>query len=482
MKTLQRPIAALLCILPSLVLATPVNLHMSLHEAILLGVRMNLAIRSAELQRVTDKFSLAEAHNQFVPQYSLAGTSSMTNAVSNSGPHSLSWASTLTPKATLDTALGTGFTLSMDNTYTNRDDATDSYNPAVTLKVTQPLMRGFGKKIVLAALNKAEATELNNRLSFKNTIISQVNTIITDYLSLIKDKRNLVIQQQAVSKDQDNLNAFKAKIKAGVSAPSDLSDIQTTLFQDKLALVSAKNTEDSDRQKLLTDLGLDPNAKISIDDTLDLTHYQIPTLLKSQHVAKSHNISYQQALITLGINEISLAQAEDDGRWKLDLSAQSTYGGGASDGRNAGLRSLTNGSNTEEQVALTLDIPIDNFSIKQAIANARITVGKQQISVKQSRWSLQTQVINSLRQLNSDREQIKLAKRRLVYAKKSYEAIKKKVSVGRSTTFELTSKASDLTQANLTLVSNEIGFMTDFANFDALLGTTLQTWQLNIAI
>lgn len=467
-----------ICLLPGSLMATK-KPSLSLKEAVLLGARMNLSIRSATLQRVIDKFALAEAQNQFVPQYNIDGSSTFTDSVSGGGPHTRNFATSLAPQATLTSKLGTTYSVVLDNTYTNRDDSPDSYNPGVTVKVSQPLLRGAGRKMTTANLSIAEAQALSNRLTFKNTIISQVNTIINDYLTLIKSNRNIAIQQQAVQHSLDNLNAFQSKIKAGVSAPADLADIQTSLYQNKLSMVTAENTAASNQQTLLTDLGLDPNASLSILDKVDISHYKIPEIEKAYAVALKNNIAYQQALIQLAINKTGLFQKKNDALWKLDLSAEARFGHGASNGNDAGWESVANSSNTSKEVGLNLAIPIDNFSIKQGIADAKITLQKQEISLKQSRWALKTKIINAIHSLEADKQQISLAEHRLTYAKKSYHVTQEKIAVGRSTTFELTSKASDLTQANLTLVSNQIGFIIDFANLDALLGTTLKTWDLS---
>src|SRR3990167_2808769 len=54
-------------------------MHLTLKEAILLSLRNNPSIQSADLGRVIDKFSLLVAHNAYEPQFTLGGQGSFAN-------------------------------------------------------------------------------------------------------------------------------------------------------------------------------------------------------------------------------------------------------------------------------------------------------------------------------------------------------------------------------------------------------------------
>ena len=111
---------------------------LSLDEAILLAVRDNPNVQSANLNLVTQKFALWVQEWEFYPHYALTAAAS-----TNRHKADLNWVGghnvNVQPSATLLTPIGTQLTLSATNS------KTINYNPGVAFNFVQPLMRGFGR-------------------------------------------------------------------------------------------------------------------------------------------------------------------------------------------------------------------------------------------------------------------------------------------------------------------------------------------------
>ena len=123
--------------------STQKTLHLTLREAILLALRYNPNIQNAELDRIAQRYQLRLAHNEFELQYALAGTAvvekSRYSGIGNASTRSYFAA----PEFDIKSKLGTEASLKMDNTVA----AIGTYNPLMTLSLTQPLLRGFGRDI-----------------------------------------------------------------------------------------------------------------------------------------------------------------------------------------------------------------------------------------------------------------------------------------------------------------------------------------------
>ena len=150
--------------------------HLSLNEAIALALRNNPQIRSAELQRIIDKFALEVARNQFLPQYSFD-----TSATYSNGTKPFY---TTNPKATLETPLGTAIGLGVSN-QVNAGRETTAF-----IEVTQPLLRGFGPQVTGANYKNAFNQEIINRLNFKETLMETITNVVQAYYKLVADYNN----------------------------------------------------------------------------------------------------------------------------------------------------------------------------------------------------------------------------------------------------------------------------------------------------
>ncbi len=454
---------------------------LTLRQAIALALHRNLDVRSGYIQRISDKYQLAEAYWDFTPKYTLEGQTSYTQATA-AGAKSRSMQYSLTPEVSLKTVYGTRYTITANNPYNYNTSLPYSYNPGWSFKVVQPLLRGFGREVAEAPLNQAIITEKTTRLTLKNTLISTVTQVITDFHQVMLDQRSLAIQEIAVKNDLATIKEFKEEIKAGKKAPASLNDVQTTFYQDKIAEVNQRNSLEQDKQNLLIVLGLSPFTHVNVTDPLNYRGEKIPSVHHSLEVAMHNNVQLQTDLLSLAADRISLLTSEDDARWQLDLTGTAAFGGGSGPGINSGFRSLYNGKNQSQSVMLNLNIPIDRVDLKAAIVESRSALAQQQIAVLQEKWQIQTNVMNFLRQLHTDLENIKLAILRRKYAYQSYQVTRKEIAVGRSSTFELTSKSLNLTDSAQAVVSAKITYLDNFANFDQELGITLQRWNLHVVL
>ena len=168
------------------------TLHLSLREAILLALRYNPNIQSAELDRIIQRYQLRLAHNAYELQYALAGTAMATNA-SYSGIGSARTKSYLaTPEFNLRNIYGLETSLGMDNNV-NTDG---NYNPLVHFSLRQPLLRGFGRKANTVGLMDSIDMEALNKLSLNQSVMDQITQVIFAYRLVILNTNNLQIQHR----------------------------------------------------------------------------------------------------------------------------------------------------------------------------------------------------------------------------------------------------------------------------------------------
>ncbi len=430
----------LLLLMPMFVHAKPAELTLTLRDAILLALRYNPTVQTAEIQRVVDKYSLEVANYAFEWQYALNASAQYSDTRA-SGARSDSQSYSVTPSAKITTAIGTQVTATMGNNTSNRGS---QYNPGASLNVTQPLLRGFGRDVTLRPLYDAYDNQIVNRLNLKKTVISTITTVISQYISLLQAQYSLQSQERTLQEALRQLQQGRLKVKAGKMAAADLIEPEACIANQRLQLSQAKNALEQSRLTLLNTIGLDPSVRIIIKQEVQLPNEEIPKLPIAQKLILQNDINYQMALIQRRIDERALLFAKDNLRAQLNLIAQGTMGGGTSGGRNAGFASLANNDNRTSSVKLEFSIPIDNKPLQQAFLQAKVTLQKDDINLRQQRWMLETTIMNALRDLEAKRQQVMLAEQASHLAARSLDIAEKKLRLGLGTTFETTTLRNKL--------------------------------------
>lgn len=446
----------------------------TLKDAILIALRFNSNIRSAELQRIMDKFNLTVAKNRYELNYALTGSAQAAQNRTN-GYDSSNKSLSLTPGSTILLSSGATASISMNNNVSQQ-----YYNPGLTLTVKQPLMRGFGREITLSPLADAYDNEKINRLRLKQTVINTVTVIIIDYLRIVQDQNSLTTQQLALKNAIKEYEQNKIKIKAGKMAAADNTQQAGLIANQRLGILQAENNLKTDKLQLLTDMGLDPDTPFRISKDITLGNEIIPDLTAAKKLMVSNDIDYQISLINRRIQERNFLLAKDRLRWKLDATVTTTVGNGSGGGSNSGIPSLLNNQNYNRAIQLDLEIPIDNKPLQQAVVNAKIHLQQTDIQLQQQKMLLETHIINMLRSLAVQKQQIQQAITARDLAQKSLDIALKKLQFGLVSTFETTILSANLTAAELQVVNSQANYLSALANLQQTLGTTLDMWGIAI--
>lgn len=434
----------------------PEKLSMTLQEAIILSMRNNPAVQSSLLQRTVDKYSLLVAKREFQPQFTLQFRANYGN---NSKPDYRA-----VPGVSYRSPIGTELSIDADSGFVGGQAV------ATSVTVRQPLLRGFRPKVVLANYHDALDNERINKLNLKNQLISTITNVIQSYHTLVQDYNALEIDELALKDSLRTLRNTEMKIKAGKAAATELTQLQAQVANQKLSITRDKNTIDRDKQSLLILLGLDPYADIEIDRSINIEGFEPPSQDRSIALAMSNNVEYQEALISLKQRERQVVVQKDNQLWKLDAvaSASETYNQGVFEKDNI------------RDVRLELDIPIDDKSRKQGLIGAKIGLQQFKIGLADRKRRLMTDVINAVRDLKAQREQIKLAENSVKFSKESLDIAQKKFKHGRTSMFEITSLQQTLTQNKLSLIGQKINYLNTLAQFEQTLGVSLTRWNLEI--
>lgn len=451
-------------------------LTLSLSEAIQLALRNNPNVKTAHLQRVIDKYALVVADNEFAIRYQLTGNVFWNRTTFNKETESRHGAA-LSPQASIKAPVGLEFTASVPQTFS--DDA--RYQPTATFSAKQPLLRGAGSAVNLVGYRNSYDQEEINKYQLKDSITNAIISVIRDFHALQQAQQSVTIQENNLKDAKDNLHQTQARINTGQLPPRDIVEIQRQIADQELQLEVAKNAYNQQKLVLLRDLWISPESVLVLPNDIDNPLSALPTLEQSYETALQHNSQYQTAIIGLQQDKRNLLLAEDQARWQLDVSASHQIGINAgSDANGSGLQNLFNGRNKSSQVALDLDIPIDNKPLKQGVINAKIRYKQNTLRTESIRRELYDAVKTAIADLMSQQKQIGLSEQATKLARQSLELENRKLLFGKSTQLDVTSARRTVISAENELVRNKINYLNTLTEFQRLLGTTLDHWQVTL--
>lgn len=427
---------------------------LSLNEAILLALRNDPDVISSELQRVVDKFALEVAYYNYQPQFSINGASTTQK---NSNP-----AYAVSPTVSLLTPLGT----QLSTTYTNNFDGGAGSG---TIEVVQPLIRGAGIEYNMVTMRNAADQERIAKLTFKSAIITAVDAVISAYRTLVQDYNNLEIQKRTAERAEETVEQYKLKYKTGKASQSDLLQQESTLESYRLDVVQTQTSLDSDYQTFLQSLGLDANAKVKIDQSIDIGHYEIPDLQKCVQVALNNNMSYLQAMVTLNITRRALLVAKSNARWQLNLTATQTLNDGS-----------TAGDSDSDSLELSLQVPIDDKTLQQAVVDAKIALAQAELSLRQTKQALVSAVTSQWQTVKNQYQQVVVSRKGVELQSGAVRDGLIKLQYGKTTVFEVNQLKDELLSDQTSLVSSEISYLNSITTLESTLGITLDRWKVKL--
>lgn len=272
------------------------EISLTLESALTLAVNQNRQLMTAEDNTESALFQVSIAESDFDYQIKPRGDLGYIGG----------------GKAGSGAAAGTGIDVSKKNSYGTRfsinpsvQKANNQYKPALTLMISQPLLRGFGKEYTLAHLRGAE---YGYRSTMRAFTLAQSNLFIrtiTALYEVLKAKKSVLLNTESYHRVRKLYQAAVLKSKIGLSDPLDVYRAEIEMRHAEDALKSSDDRLEGSEDTLRDILALSSDTSI----TLDLPIKYDPK-----------EIDLERALDIAEENRVELAQAYDQEQEAIRLS------------------------------------------------------------------------------------------------------------------------------------------------------------------
>jgi outer membrane protein TolC len=352
-------------------------------------------------------------------------------------------------------------------------DPRTSLGSVLSASVTQPLLRGSGRKVVQENLTQAERNVLYQIRSFNRYRKTFVVSIVTDYYRVLQ-------QEDALTNAK---NSYDRKVQLRKRLEMEADEGRTARFQVDQAKQSELNARDSfvraqqSYQQLLDEfkinLSLPTNANIVLDQNELVA-------LKAIGIAEP-NYTLDMAVEAAIARRLDLANSRDvvdDAQRKVIVAADSL--GAELD--LIGSASVSSAEKTDYtrlqfqhgtyKTGLQADLPLDRIAERNAYREALITLEQKQRDYDNHVDTVKLEVRQAYRKLQEEAESYKTQEKSLQLARKRVEVSPLLWEAARANTRDLLEAQDALLQAenSLTgaLVAHTVAKLNFFRDIDIL--------------
>ncbi len=410
------------------------------------------------------------------------------------------------------------------------------FNPyvqsALTLEITQPLLRGFGTLPNTRLIVEAKNVEKVGLSQLSQQVMATVTQASTDYWELVYARQNVKVEQTAVQVSQTLLDDNKERFSIGTLASLDVLTAQSQLASDKQALVQAQSIQLQDETTLLNDITKNPldvtlagieivpttpisapgiSENIKIEDAVKEAWEKRPELQQIALMLKNAGIEVKATknellpavnvfgeYIATGLSGIQTATSTaQTGAFlpglpvvnaagtpvagffeatALTSSSQVVFPGGIGEALNR----MISAKYPSFEVGINFTLPIRNRAAQADNAQALLDQRQQETQYRQEQNTIFVNVRNALIALQEDRASLAAAVEARQLAVETFQDEQEKYRLGSSTSYNVVLRSRDVTTAEGTELRVSINLLEDELKLNQAIGRTLEVNNITV--
>lgn len=420
--------------------------------------------------------------NATAAQNAAATTKSLTQ------PYSLQYIQTL-PTGTSYTAMFSGSKTEATNSYNN-------YNPALTANirfaVTQPLLQNRGTYFNRLPLMMAQSNYKISTYALSQQLLTLVSNAETAYWNAVSARETLRVQEQARQTQGDFLKYMQQQLDLGAISPLDIFNPEANVAAADLAVSQARfslaQAEDALRQQIAVDL--DPQLRtvpIELTEPVEVPATAALAVDREREVqtALASHPAISQAVEKMGYDDLGIQSARNGLLPNLSFSMYYQSNGTGGD-YNPGLSTILGSGSASTSVVqggildalsqmwgfsyptynagLTLTLPIRSKAASAAMAAAVIQKRTDALNLRNQQETIRLNILTAVTKLEGSKDQLRLAIVQRDLAAKNLDAENQKYQLGTDINQNVINAQQQLTQAESSVVSNQIGVQLNLMN------------------
>lgn len=358
-----------------------------------------------------------------------------------------------------------------------------SYDMSSGVRVSQPLLQGFGPTVTNANIHIAQLGRQSEAADFQNRIEDQLQNALQSYWNLIGAVEEYKVRAINYAAALDLLRINNAKFEQGVVPKTDVLQSEAAAESRRESVIrarqSVRDVEDLlKRQIFLQDAA--PAWELQIEPTQNIAWREIAVTLDGTiDVAMANRAELRAAKTALEQNRIREKVAKNNILPQLDLSA-SVQSNGLSDGYDGSFDRHKGGDFVGYTAQLEFTYPLQNRQARYQYKQSQLRTEQAIESLRDTEDQVTLEVRQAHRDLTVARERIRVTESQVRSEESKMESERKRYEVGISTAFQVLEFQEDLAAAQSSFINAVIDYNNAAIALDRARGTLLETYGVTV--
>ncbi len=336
----------------------------------------------------------------------------------------------------------------------------EEFEGMLSLTLTQPLLRGFGKPVNTVHIRAAKNTRVISEHQLRLSVLNAVADAVKAYWDLVGAAETLKVRKESLDNAERLLKISETRRRIGTAADIDVLQAKAGVATRQSDLIAARSQiEDAaDRLKGLLDLRQDGRFSRAILIPTDRPHFADLAEEDLGDIEERLEASIARALeqrpevhmtgLRIENTELEEMRARNEMLPQVDLTG--TYGQG---GRNHKLRQMLYGMRDKDDFTYSYGvqatIPIRNRAARGAHQRARLGRREAEQRREQTMQGLVLNVRLALRQVTTNRILVESNRQARRLQEANLAADEKRLRLGLTTSFQVLQVQEDLTASQV---------------------------------
>lgn len=371
----------------------------------------------------------------------------------------------VTPGVRIPTRTGGTVTVDLPFTRNENNNQFSTLNPSYTsdleFSISQPLLRGAGRRTSTAALRIAGYDQQAAASRTKLEVIRQLAAVDRSYWRLYQAKRELEVRQQQYELAVEQLGRAQRRNNAGAVAEIEVIRAQAGVSDSLQAIITSQNNvllQQRELKRIVNQPGLEVDTASMIDPTTqpDPVEFEFDsqTLLAEALHNRMELLELELQLASDAVR-IGLARNGTLPLFSLDYTYRIN---GLGDSFEDTFHNLKRNRFEDWTVGLSAEIPLDNEEAESRVRSAILTRLQRLASRASRELSIRQEVLNAVDTLTADWQRILAARQSVILNTRALQAEQRQFDVGSSTSTDVLDAAARLADAQ----STEVAALTDY--------------------
>jgi outer membrane protein TolC len=482
------------------------TVQLTLKDCILKAMEDNLDIAVQAYDPAISDLALIQAKEIYWPQLGFGYTNYNYNRLSNWAVEGTNYTTqNLNYSFSLSQQVSTGGNVNV-NLYSASSDTTraltlvnPSYTGQLELRITQPILRGFG------ALNKnnidikkARNTSDISVTGLKSSLIQKVYDVESAYWNLVYAIESLKVNEAILDQTKERLDITKEAERIGVKSSLEVLGTETEVANYENRVIAsraqAETSEDrlkgilnfpaeglvSSRSLLPTDEPILEKLDLSFDDALKIAYNESPDMEKFLKEIENNRLDvkyYKNQLLPQLDLEASLWFDGQSGDL-LVYKDNDPYSGEIIDkiegSRFDSIKDVFGFKYKNWYVRFNLTVPLDTLFSKAGLAKAKLEEEKKLKEIEKTRQEIYYAVLEAYKELQNREKEVESASRYRELAEKRLEAEEQRYNLGLVGNEWLFQYQRDVANARVSEIKSIVDYKISVAKLEMSMGVSLK--------